>query len=350
MLMGEYHHSIDEKNRLIIPSKFREELGTEFVITRGIESCLYIYSKSSWERITNSLANLPFTKKNARSFNRFFLSGATEAEVDKNGRVLITSPQIAYANLDKNCVVVGVGDRLEIWSEINGVIAVISFHSLEDRIVKNIFKERTYIDEKIKRGHLFAFDQDSEAIRQSTDRLNSVGTNFTIYHSNFRNLKEKLNEDNIYKVNGFLFDLGVSSPELDEDSRGFSYHKEAKLDMRMNKDQKLSAYEVVNDYSEEKLREIFYKYGEDKYSRSIAKNICKYRVDKKIETTTELAEIIKNSVPMKERRKHHPARQIFQAIRIEVNDELNSLEIALNDALDMLDINGVIDKWRYRSN
>ena len=160
---------------------------------------------------------------------------------------------------------------------------------------------------KIKRGHLFAFDQDSEAIRQSTDRLSPIGTNFTIYHSNFKNLKEKLNEDNIYKVNGFLFDLGVSSPELDEDSRGFSYHKEAKLDMRMNKDQKLSAYEVVNDYSEEKLREIFYKYGEDKYSRSIAKNICKYRVEKKIETTIELAEIIKNSVPMKERRKHHPA-------------------------------------------
>ena len=202
---------------------------------------------------------------------------------------------------------------------------------------------------KIKRGHLFAFDQDSEAIRQSTDRLSPIGTNFTIYHSNFKNLKEKLNEDNIYKVNGFLFDLGVSSPELDEDSRGFSYHKEAKLDMRMNKDQKLSAYEVVNDYSEEKLREIFYKYGEDKYSRSIAKNICKYRVDKKIETTIELAEIIKNSVPMKERRKHHPARQIFQAIRIEVNDELNSLEIALNDALDMLDINGVIAVISFHS-
>ena len=202
---------------------------------------------------------------------------------------------------------------------------------------------------KIKRGHLFAFDQDSEAIRQSTDRLNSVGTNFTIYHSNFRNLKKKLNEDNIYKVNGFLFDLGVSSPELDEDSRGFSYHKEAKLDMRMNKDQKLSAYEVVNEYSEEKLKEIFYKYGEDKYSPRIAKNICKYRIDKKIETTTELAEIIKNSVPMKERRKHHPARQIFQAIRIEVNDELNSLEIALNDALDMLDINGVIAVISFHS-
>ena len=202
---------------------------------------------------------------------------------------------------------------------------------------------------KIKRGHLFAFDQDSEAIRQSTDRLSPIGTNFTIYHSNFKHLKEKLNEDNIYKVNGFLFDLGVSSPELDEDRRGFSYHKEAKLDMRMNKDQKLSAYEVVNDYSEEKLREIFYKYGEDKYSRSIAKNICKYRVDKKIETTIELAEIIKNSVPMKERRKHHPARQIFQAIRIEVNDELNSLEIALNDALDMLDINGVIAVISFHS-
>ena len=117
MLMGEYHHSIDEKNRLIIPAKFREELGNEFVITRGIESCLYIYSKSSWEHITNSLANLPFTKKNARSFNRFFLSGATVAEVDKNGRILITSPQFSYANITKECVIVGVGERIEIWSE-----------------------------------------------------------------------------------------------------------------------------------------------------------------------------------------------------------------------------------------
>ena len=107
---------IDDKKRLIIPSKFREELGDEFVITRGIENCLYVYSKSSWDVITNKLGTLPFTKKNARSFNRFFLSGATVAEFDKNGRVLITSPQLSYAEITKECVIIGVGDRLEIWS------------------------------------------------------------------------------------------------------------------------------------------------------------------------------------------------------------------------------------------
>ena len=117
MFIGEYHHTIDEKKRLIIPSKFREELGNEFIITRGIEKCLYVYSKTSWDNITNKLATLPFTKKNAREFNRFFLSGATLAEVDKNGRILITSPQFSYANITKECVIVGVGERIEIWSE-----------------------------------------------------------------------------------------------------------------------------------------------------------------------------------------------------------------------------------------
>ncbi len=116
MFIGEFHHNIDDKKRLIIPSKFREELGDEFVITRGIENCLYVYSKSSWDEITNKLGTLPFTKKNARSFNRFFLSGATVAEFDKNGRVLITSPQLSYAEITKECVIIGVGDRLEIWS------------------------------------------------------------------------------------------------------------------------------------------------------------------------------------------------------------------------------------------
>ena len=116
MFIGEFHHNIDDKKRLIIPSKFREELGDEFVITRGIENCLYVYSKTSWDEITHKLGTLPFTKKNARSFNRFFLSGATIAEFDKNGRVLITSPQLSYAEITKECVIIGVGDRLEIWS------------------------------------------------------------------------------------------------------------------------------------------------------------------------------------------------------------------------------------------
>ncbi len=117
MFIGEYHHSVDDKGRLIIPSKFRDELGTKFIITRGIENCLFVYSLESWEKIVNKLEALPFTKKDARAFIRFFLSGASEAEFDKQGRINITSPLISYANITKECVVIGTGDRLEIWSE-----------------------------------------------------------------------------------------------------------------------------------------------------------------------------------------------------------------------------------------
>lgn len=117
MFIGEYHHSIDDKGRLIIPAKFREELGIKFIITRGIENCLFVYSLESWEKIVNKLESLPFTKKDARAFIRFFLSGASEAEFDKQGRINITSPLISYANITKECIVIGTGDRLEIWSE-----------------------------------------------------------------------------------------------------------------------------------------------------------------------------------------------------------------------------------------
>ena len=117
MLMGEFHHSIDEKGRLIIPAKFREELGNEFIITRGLEDCLFAYRLTEWDKMTKKLNTLPFTKKNARSFKRFILSGATVAEFDKQGRINITSPLITHADLKKECVIVGVGDHLEIWSE-----------------------------------------------------------------------------------------------------------------------------------------------------------------------------------------------------------------------------------------
>ena len=115
MLMGEYHHNIDEKNRLIIPSKFRSELGEKFVITRGLENCLFVYSLVEWENIVNNLRTLPFTKKDSRNFTRFFLSGATECELDKQGRVSITSPLVKHADLKHECVIIGANDRLEIW-------------------------------------------------------------------------------------------------------------------------------------------------------------------------------------------------------------------------------------------
>lgn len=116
MFMGEYHHSIDEKGRIIIPSKFRNELGESFVVTRGIENCLFVYSLPEWQKIVTKLKSLPFTKKDARNFTRFFLSGATTVEFDKQGRINISTPLASYANLEKECVVVGVNDRLEIWS------------------------------------------------------------------------------------------------------------------------------------------------------------------------------------------------------------------------------------------
>jgi len=198
----------------------------------------------------------------------------------------------------------------------------------------------SYILERIDKGYLFAFDQDSEAIRHSTDRLNEIGTNFTIIKSNFVHLKEELNNRNVKEVDGVIFDLGVSSPQLDEDERGFSYHKDAKLDMRMDQDQKLSAYEVVNNYKKEDLARIFFNYGEDKFANNIARKIVEYRETKPIETTLELVDVIKSAVPMKFKIDKHPARQIFQAIRIEVNHELDVIEPALNQALDLLKVGG----------
>ena len=116
MFIGEYHHTIDEKGRIIIPAKFRDDLGEEFIVTRGIENCLFVYSLENWAKITDKLNSLPFTKKDARTFNRFFMSGATSVELDKQGRINIATPLTQYAKLLKDCVVIGTGDRLEIWS------------------------------------------------------------------------------------------------------------------------------------------------------------------------------------------------------------------------------------------
>ena len=195
---------------------------------------------------------------------------------------------------------------------------------------------------RIPKGHLYSFDQDDEAIKNSKERLEKIGNNFTIIRSNFVNMKEKLNELGVEKVDGILFDLGVSSSQLDEDYRGFSFHQDAKLDMRMDQNSDLSAYNVVNEYSKEKLIDIFLSYGEEKYAKRIAENIINERKVKKIETTLELVEIIKNSVPEKYKREKHPARKVFQAIRIEVNHELEVFEKALNDSLNLININGRI--------
>ena len=195
---------------------------------------------------------------------------------------------------------------------------------------------------KIKRGFLFAFDQDEQAIDYSKNRLNEISNNYEIIKSNFVNINEELQKRNIKKVNGILYDLGVSSPQLDEDIRGFSFHKDAKLDMRMDKSNPFSAYELINNYEYNELVRIFKNYGEEKYANNIAKKIVKVRSEKKIETTLELVEIIKSAVPEKYKREKHPARKVFQAIRIEVNKELEVFEQSLRQALELIDIGGRI--------
>lgn len=200
------------------------------------------------------------------------------------------------------------------------------------------------------KGKLYCLDQDDYAIQRGQERLNKIGNDFCIIKCNFVNIKEELNKRGVNRIDGVLYDLGVSSFQLDMGERGFSYHIDAELDMRMDTQQYLKAYDVVNFYSYDELRDIFYKYAEDKYSNLIAKKIVKYRETKNIETTKELSDIILSAVPAHVRRSgKHPAKKIFQALRIVVNDELNVFEKSVNDALDMLNVGGRIAVITFHS-
>lgn len=201
-------------------------------------------------------------------------------------------------------------------------------------------------------GHLYAFDQDSYAIEQAKITLKDgiEAGKVTLIEDNFRNLKEALASLNIHQVNGVLYDLGVSSPQLDDGERGFSYNYNAKLDMRMNQEQKLTAYDIVNNWSYNDLMRIFFQYGEEKFSKQIARNIEKRRVEKPVETTFELVEIIKDSIPAPARRTGgHPAKRTFQAIRIAVNDELSVIRESLEQAIELLAIKGRISVITFHS-
>ena len=191
-------------------------------------------------------------------------------------------------------------------------------------------------------GRLIGFDQDEDAITASTERLKEF-KNVTIVRSNYRNMKEELNNRGIEKVDGILLDLGVSSYQLDTVSRGFSYKETAPLDMRMDNRNEVTARDIVNNYSQGDLFRIIRDYGEDKFAANIAKHIVMNREIKPIETTTELAEIVKAAIPMKFRKQGgHPAKQTFQAIRIELNSELSVLKESLMDMIDLLNPNGRI--------
>lgn len=196
-------------------------------------------------------------------------------------------------------------------------------------------------------GRLIAVDQDPDAIKVLHERLDSFD-NVTIVQNNFSNVKDILKEQGIEKIDGMLLDLGVSSFQLDTAQRGFSYHADAPLDMRMSKSG-LSAKDVVNTYSETELADILFRYGEEKFARRIAKNIVLYRQNKEIETTGELVDIIKESYPKAKMRDSHPARKTFQAIRIEVNAELDALEKTLDSALVCLSSGGRLSIITFHS-
>lgn len=218
----------------------------------------------------------------------------------------------------------------------------------------NIKKNGVYVDctlgggghsseilKRIPNGHLYAFDQDSFAINTADEKLKKIASNYTLINENFVNIKVALEEENVYGVDGILYDLGVSSFQLDIPERGFSYRFDGPLDMRMDQTAELNAYTVVNTYDEKSLVRILFEYGEEKFARLIARKIVSEREKKPIETTLELVEIIKKALPASAlRNSSHPAKQTFQAIRIEVNHELDILKKALEDGLSLLNKNG----------
>lgn len=227
----------------------------------------------------------------------------------------------------------------------------------------NIKEDGVYVDctlgggghsqEILKRlttGHLYCFDQDQVAIEAARERLSQISSQFTIIYSNFVHLKSELEKLGVYKVDGIVFDLGVSSPQFDDGERGFSYNYDAKLDMRMDQNQNFSAYDLVNTYEYKDIVRILFKYADEKFAKQIARAIERHRQEKPIETTFELVEIIKEAIPAPARRKGgHPAKRTFQALRIAVNDELNVFEKALDDALDITAVNGRVAVITFHS-
>ena len=202
---------------------------------------------------------------------------------------------------------------------------------------------------RLKSGLLIGCDKDTEALSVSEKRLNEISSQFVLVHDDYKNYKQILQKLNIQKVDGILLDLGVSSYQLDNASRGFSYRFDAPLDMRMDTTSSLTAEQVINTYSQQELEKVLFEYGEEPFTKSIVKNIIKAREQKPIKTTLELVEIIKNSVPSKVLKKGHPAKRVFQAIRIEVNGELVTLTNTIKDMIESLNSGGRIEIITFHS-
>lgn len=202
---------------------------------------------------------------------------------------------------------------------------------------------------KLEAGHLYAFDQDETVMREAKEKLSKIGNHFTIVHSNFAHMQQQLNERGISKVDGILLDLGVSSMQFDEGERGFSYRFDAPLDMRMDNRQELNAHIVINTYDEKELARIFYTYGDEKFSRQIARKIVAVRDEKSIDTTFELLDLIKSVLPEKVKRQKHPGKKVFQALRIYVNNEIGVLEALLTQSVELLNPGGRLSIITFHS-
>lgn len=211
---------------------------------------------------------------------------------------------------------------------------------------------RKILSQLNENGRLFSFDQDQTAIEYNQKVLDNQlqSGKLTLVKDNFRNIKKRLNEFGVSKIDGAVYDLGVSSPQFDVAQRGFSYKLEAPLDMRMDQGQSLTAKQIVNEWSFNDLVRIFSRYGEEKFAKSIARKIEKQRQLQPIQTTTELVEVIKAGIPARARRTgRHPAKRVFQALRIAVNDELGALETSLEQVLEMLNIDGRVSVITFQS-
>ncbi|MHA8110025.1 16S rRNA (cytosine(1402)-N(4))-methyltransferase RsmH [Lactobacillaceae bacterium Melli_B4] len=205
---------------------------------------------------------------------------------------------------------------------------------------------------ELKDGHLYSFDQDQVAIDYNHEHLAKylAENELTFIHDNFRNLKQDLNQQSVFTVDGVLYDLGVSSPQFDDAQRGFSYRNNARLDMRMDQRNELDAWKVVNEWSYDQLVRIFFRYGEEKFAKQIARVIEKQRSDHPIDTTDDLVEVIKAGIPAAARRHGgHPAKKVFQAIRIAVNDELGALETSLEQAIGLIKVGGRVSVITFQS-
>lgn len=224
-------------------------------------------------------------------------------------------------------------ESVSLLSEVNGTI-----------YVDGTLGRGGHAGELLKRipdCHLYAFDKDATALRESMEHLAPYRERITLFHEDFRKMKECLQESGINRVDGILLDLGVSSPQFDDPERGFSYRFDTRLDMRMDQSQSLSAYEVVNEYSFQQLESILRRYGEEPRARAIARAIEKARLNQPIETTGQLSDVIRSALPESVlRKKGHPAKQAFQAIRIEVNHELDALQEGLEQACSLLKVGG----------